>query len=66
MNNNSRDPVSEAASRDPAVAKALSQLSEQDMNRLRAVLADPEKTRQMLSSPLAQQLMRRLSGGRKE
>lgn len=62
-NNNSRDPISEAARRDPAVAKAVSQLSGQELARLREVLADPERTKQMLNSPLARQLMRRLSGG---
>lgn len=62
MNSNSRDLLGEAVSRDPRVAKAVSGLSGEDMSKLREVLADPEKTRQILSSPMAQQLIRQLSG----
>ncbi len=62
MNSNSRDIVGEAAARDPRVAKAVSGLSQEDMTRLREVLSDPEKTRQILSTPMAQQLIKQLSG----
>jgi len=62
---NNHDPITSAAQKDPRVAKAMAQLSEQDAARLREVLADPEKTKQILSTPLAQQMLRRLSGGGK-
>ncbi len=62
---NNHDPITSAAQKDPRVAKAMAQLSEQDAAWLREVLADPEKTKQILSTPLAQQMLRRLSGGGK-
>lgn len=60
MSRNSRDPVNDAAQSNPELAKAISGLSEQDVKRLREVLSDPEKTRQALSTPMAQQLLSRL------
>lgn len=62
MNDNRRDPVSAAAQSNPELAKAISRLSAQDMAKLREVLSDPEKTRQVLSTPMAQQLLSRMSG----
>ena len=66
MNDNRRDPVSAAAQSNPELAKAISRLSAQDMARLREVLADPEKTRQVLSTPMAQQMLSRLGGAKEK
>ncbi len=65
MNDSSHDPL-QAAMGDPRVAKAAAALSAEDMTRLREVLADPEKTRQILSTPMARQLMRQLSGKKEQ
>jgi len=62
MNNSGRDPLARAAGSNPELAKAISRLSPQDMDKLREVLADPEKTRQILSTPAAQQLLGRIAG----
>lgn len=62
MNDNSRDPVSAAAQSNPELARAISRLSAQDMAKLREVLSDPEKTRQALSTPMAQRLLSRMGG----
>ena len=66
MKENERDQLEIAAQRNPAVAQALSKLSEQDMAKLRSVLADPEQTRRILASPMAQQLLRRMTGDGKD
>jgi len=62
MNEKDRDQLEAAARSNPAVAQALSKLSKEDMAKLRAVLADPEQTRRILSTPMAQQMLRRMSG----
>lgn len=62
MNENSRDPLGRAAQSSPELAKAMAKLSPQDMARLREIISDPEKTRQILSTPAAQQLLNRLNG----
>ncbi len=62
MKDNSPDPVSTAAKSSPELAKAISRLSAQDMEMLREVLSDPEKTRQALSTPMARQMLSRISG----
>jgi len=62
MKNDRRDKLDAAAQSNPAIARALSGLSAQDMAKLRAVLADPEQTRRILATPEAQQMLRRMSG----
>lgn len=62
MKEQSRDQLEVAAQRSPAVARALSGLSEEDMAKLRAVLSDPEQTKRILATPMAQQMLRKLSG----
>lgn len=66
MNEQERDQLEMAAQRSPAVAQALSKLSEQDMAKLRAVLSDPEQTRRIMATPVAQQLLRQMTGEKKD
>ncbi len=66
MKDDRQDRLSEAARSSPAVAQALSGLSPQDMEKLRAVLNDPEQTRKILATPMAQQMLLRLTGGEKK
>jgi|GEM_PF-1680260 len=61
MNSSDRDLLGEAASRSPEVAKAVAGLSQKDIAKLREILADPQKTEKILSTPMAQQLLRQLS-----
>ncbi len=65
MEEKRNDQLEQAARRNPAVAKALSGLSAEDMAKLRAVLADPEQTRRILATPAAQQMLQKLSGKNK-
>ena len=62
MKDDRRDMLEAAARRSPEVARALSGLSPGDMERLRAVLADPEKTKQVLATPEARQLLQKMIG----
>ena len=66
MKDDRNDRLDAAAQRSPAVAQALSKLSAEDKAKLRAVLADPEQTRRILSTPMAQQMLRKLSGSDSE
>lgn len=62
MNDNKRSPLDRAVQKNPALEKLLSQLSEQELAKLQAALADPEATRKVLATPAAQQMLRKLSG----
>lgn len=46
------------------VSKLLSSLDSSDAEKLRNVLNDPEKTQQIINSPAAQALIKKLSGGK--
>lgn len=42
----------------------LSSLSKSDADKVRSILKDPEKTKQILNSPEAQAIIKKLSGGK--
>lgn len=56
----SRDQLKEAANKDGG--KLLYSLSESDREKVTSVLSDPEKTREILSSPKAQELLKKFLG----
>jgi len=56
----SRDQLKDAANKDGG--KLLESLSESDREKVANVLGDPEKTRQILSSPKAQELLKKFLG----
>lgn len=55
-----RDQIKNAASRDGG--RLLNSLSESDREKVTSVLSDPQKTREILSSPKAQELLKKFLG----
>ena len=56
----SHDRLKDVASKDSG--KLLNSLSESDREKVTNVLNDPEKTREILSSPKAQELLKKFLG----
>lgn len=61
----SAEKLSDAAGSDPRIAKALGSLTQEDMDKISAVLSDREATARIMSSPKAQALLRMFGGGRR-
>ena len=55
-----RDEIENATGKDGG--KILNSLSQSDREKVAGVLSDPEKTREILSSPKAQELLKKFLG----
>ena len=53
-----------SAPQNPQVEKLLSNLNKSDAEKLKNILNDPVKTKQILNTPEAQALIKKLSGGK--
>lgn len=53
------DKIREAAEHDPAIARAIGNLSEKDMARISAILNDKQAIQRIMSSQKARELLRK-------
>lgn len=58
-----RDGLERIMESNPQTARLLSRLSAEDIGRLRQVLSDPQKTKNLLSTPQAQRLLSSMKNG---
>ncbi len=54
------EKLKQAAGRNPAVASAIKNLSDNDIARINAILSDPEATKKILATTQAQMLLHQL------
>ncbi len=56
------EKIRKAAENDPAVARAIGNLTEKDLAEISAILNDKQALRRIMSTPKAQALLRKFKG----